>query len=67
MPRVNAPSFCLEAAVREAEMKLGYTKIAAPVAGIAGMAKANVGDLVGNDIVLTTISKLDPAQIHFGQ
>lgn len=55
----------LEAAVREAELNLGYTKITAPVDGIAGMAKASVGDLVGNDVVLTTISKLDPAQVSF--
>jgi RND family efflux transporter MFP subunit len=55
----------LEAAVSEAELNLGYTKITAPVAGIAGMANASVGDLVGNDVVLTTISRLDPAQISF--
>lgn len=55
----------LEAAVREAELNLGYTKITAPVAGIAGMAKASAGDLVGNDVVLTTISKLDPAKVSF--
>ena len=55
----------LEAAVREAELELGYTKITAPVTGIAGMAKASVGDLVANDVVLTTISRLDPAQVSF--
>ena len=55
----------LEAAVREAELNLEYTKITAPLSGIAGMAKADVGDLVGNEVVLTTISRLDPAKITF--
>lgn len=61
--RANVSS--LEAAVREAELDLGYTRITAPVDGIVGMAKAQVGDLVGNEVVLTTISKVDPAKISF--
>ena len=36
-----------EAAVRQAEINLGYTKITAPVDGIVGIATAQVGDLVG--------------------
>ena len=61
--RANVSS--LEAAVREAELNLGYTKITAPVDGIVGLAKAQVGDLVGSDVVLTSISTLDPAKILF--
>jgi RND family efflux transporter MFP subunit len=64
-PGQRANVSALEAAVREAELNLGYTKIGAPVGGIAGMAKASVGDLIGNDLVLTTISRLDLAQITF--
>ena len=36
-----------EAAVRQAEVSLGYTKIVAPIDGIVGIAIAHVGDLVG--------------------
>lgn len=61
--RANVSS--LEAAVREAELNLGYTKITAPVDGIVGLAKTQVGDLVGSDVVLTSISTLDPAKIIF--
>jgi RND family efflux transporter MFP subunit len=61
--RANVSS--LEAAVREAELNLGYTMITAPVDGIVGMAKAAVGDLVGNEVVLTTISTTDPVEIVF--
>src|SRR6184192_66102 len=36
-----------EAAVRQAELNLGYTKITAPIDGLAGFANNQVGDLVG--------------------
>jgi len=50
-----------EAAVRTAELKLGYTKITAPVDGVAGIASAQVGDLVGPSTgTLTTVSQVDP-------
>lgn len=50
-----------EAAVRQAELNLGYTKIIAPIDGIVGIATAHVGDLVGpGSGPLTTISQVDP-------
>ena len=36
-----------EAAVKQAELNLGYTKIMSPIDGVAGIATAQVGDLVG--------------------
>src|SRR5207253_10614268 len=36
-----------EAAVKQAELNLGYTKITAPIDGVAGFANNQVGDLVG--------------------
>jgi membrane fusion protein (multidrug efflux system) len=49
------------AAVRQAEVNLGYTKIIAPIDGIVGIATAHVGDLVGPGTgPLTTISQVDP-------
>ena len=57
----------LEANVHQAELNLGFCNITAPVDGIVGIAKAQVGDLVGtgSNTVLTNISTLDPAKILF--
>ncbi len=51
-----------EAAVETAELNLGYTKIAAPIDGLAGFANNQVGDLVGpaSTTPLTTVSQIDP-------
>ena len=59
-----------EAAVKTAELNLGYTKITAPVDGIAGIATAQVGDLVGPSTgTLTTVSQVDPikATVNLGE
>src|SRR4029077_19750211 len=53
-----------EAAVKTAELNLGYTKIIAPVDGVAGIASAQVGDLVGPaTATLTTVSQVDPIKV----
>jgi membrane fusion protein (multidrug efflux system) len=50
-----------EAAVEQAELNLGYTKVTAPIDGLAGFANSQVGDLVGPTTgPLTTVSQLDP-------
>ncbi len=51
-----------EAAVETAELNLGYTKITAPINGLAGFANSQVGDLVGpaTTTPLTTVSQIDP-------
>src|SRR5436305_1214151 len=50
-----------EAAVKQAELNLGYTRITAPITGVAAIATAQVGDLVGPSTgPLTTVSQLDP-------
>jgi len=50
-----------EAAVQQAELNLGYTKVTAPIDGLAGFANSQVGDLVGPTTgPLTTVSQLDP-------
>ena len=59
-----------EAAVKRAEINLGYTQITAPVDGVAGIASAHVGDLVGPATgTLTTVSQLDPiiATVNLGE
>jgi len=51
-----------EAAVKTADLNLGYTKIVAPINGLAGFANNQVGDLVGpsSTTPLTTVSQIDP-------
>jgi membrane fusion protein (multidrug efflux system) len=50
-----------EAAVRQAEINLSYTKITAPIDGVTGFANNQVGDLVGPSTgPLTTMSQIDP-------
>ena len=50
-----------QAAVQQAQLNLGYTKIIAPIEGVAGFANAQVGDLVSpTSGPLTTVSQIDP-------
>lgn len=55
----------LEAKVEEAQLNLNFCKITSPVEGIAAVARAQVGDLVGpaNVATLTTVDTLDPIKI----
>jgi membrane fusion protein (multidrug efflux system) len=55
-----------QAQVRKAELDLGFTKIASPIDGIAGAAKAQIGDLVGTPqaSVLTTVSTVNPIKVY---
>ena len=57
----------LEAALQTAQLNLGFTKITSPFDGIAGLAKAQIGDLVGTGSTspLTTVSKIDPIRLYF--
>jgi RND family efflux transporter MFP subunit len=55
-----------QAAVKTAELNLGFTKIFSPIDGIAGIALAQVGDLVNpTSGILTTVSTVDPIKVYF--
>jgi membrane fusion protein (multidrug efflux system) len=54
-----------QAAVETATINLNFTRIVSPIDGIAGIAQAQVGDLVGSSGVLTTVSTLDPIRDYF--
>ncbi len=55
-----------EAAIESAQLNLGFTKITSPIDGIAGVAMAQIGDLVGQSgNVLTTVSTIDPIRVYF--
>lgn len=55
-----------QAVVQAAELALGFTRITSPVDGVAGLAQAQIGDLVGpSEPVLTTVSTIDPIKVYF--
>src|SRR6266581_4034484 len=55
-----------KAQVATATLTLGFTTIQSPIEGIAGIATAQVGDLVGpTSGTLTTVSTLDPIKVYF--
>jgi membrane fusion protein (multidrug efflux system) len=55
-----------QAAVETAAINLNFTRIASPIDGIAGVAQAQVGDLVSTSSgVLTTVSTVDPIRDYF--
>ncbi len=62
----HASVLAAKAAVDKAELDLGFTKITSPVDGIAGVAKAQIGNLVGPGSVeeLTTVSTVNPIKVY---
>ena len=55
-----------QAQVEQAELQLGFTSIHAPIDGVAGIARAQVGDLIGPQTeALTEISSIDPIRVNF--
>jgi membrane fusion protein (multidrug efflux system) len=56
-----------QAELDSARLNLDFTRVTSPVAGIAGIAKAQVGNLVGPGQVqeLTAVSTVDPIKVYF--
>lgn len=54
-----------KAQVEQARLNLGFTKVRSLVDGIAGLAKGQIGDLVGPTVVLTTVSQVQPIKAYF--
>ena len=55
------------ARLHEAQLNLGYTKVEAPVSGVASKAQRSEGSLVsGPDVLLTTVVQLNPIWVSFG-
>ncbi len=53
------------AAVEQAALNLGYTKVISLVDGIAGITTVQVGNLVGPSTVLTSVSQVSPIKVYF--
>jgi RND family efflux transporter MFP subunit len=54
-----------EAALQNAQLNLGWTKVYSPIDGIAGVSNAQVGDLVGTSTKMTTVSQVNPIWAYF--
>src|SRR5260221_1322029 len=56
-----------EATVRQAELNLQFTRITAPITGVAGIANPGIGDLIGPSDAqpLMTMSTVDPIKAYF--
>mgnify|MGYP000446858992 CR=1 FL=1 len=55
-----------DANLKTAKLNLGFTKITSPITGIAGIAKAQIGDLLSpSGGELTTVSSVDPIKVYF--
>jgi len=54
-----------KANVEQAELNMEFTKVTSLVSGIAGIAQVQVGNLVGPNSVLTSVSQVDPIKAYF--
>ena len=53
------------AALDDAKLNLAWTEVKSPIDGIAAIAHAQVGNLVGPTTLLTSVSQLDPIKVGF--
>jgi len=63
----DATLLAVEARLKEAELNLSYTSVAAPVSGVSGRAAHSEGSLItaGADSLLSTVSQVDPIWVRF--
>jgi membrane fusion protein (multidrug efflux system) len=54
-----------QAQVEQAELNLSFTQVRSLVNGVAGLAKGQIGDLVGPTTILTTVSQVEPIKANF--
>src|SRR5262245_50652920 len=61
----QASVLAAKANVEQAELNLEFTKVTSLVSGIAGIARVQIGNLVGPSSILTSISQVDPIKAYF--
>ena len=54
-----------EAAIQTAQLNVGFTRVTSLIDGVAAIATAQIGDLVGPSTLLTTVSQIDPIKAYF--
>ncbi len=62
----HAAVLSAQAVVDKAALDLGFTRITSPISGVAGIARAQLGNLVGPGSIeeLTTVSTVDPIKVY---
>jgi RND family efflux transporter MFP subunit len=67
--QANAAAEALVAAAKaqvdQAHLSLSFTHVRSLIDGVAGLAKGQIGDLVGPTTVLTTVSQVQPIKAYF--
>ncbi len=48
-----------------AKLNLDWTTVRSPIDGIAGIAQAQIGDLIAPTTLMTTVSQVDPIKVYF--
>ncbi|HKV48733.1 MAG TPA: efflux RND transporter periplasmic adaptor subunit [Candidatus Acidoferrales bacterium] len=61
----QAATTAAKAAVEQAQLNLSFTKITSLIDGVAGIAQAQIGDLVSTSTVLTSVSQVQPIKVYF--
>ena len=54
-----------EATVEQAQLNVGFTKVRSLIDGVAGIAATQIGNLVSQTTVLTTVSQVNPIKAYF--
>ena len=61
----KAAVYSAKANLEKAKLNFDWTNITSPVDGVAGIAGAQIGDLIMENTVLTTVSQVDPIKVLF--
>jgi membrane fusion protein (multidrug efflux system) len=54
-----------KAALEQARLNRVWTRVDSPIAGVVGIQKSQVGDLVTPQTLMTTVSQVDPIKVNF--
>ena len=65
LAEANASLAGSEAQLRQSELDLGFTEVRAPFAGRISDRRVDIGNLVSDETLLTTIVQLDPIYLSF--
>src|SRR5258708_2157211 len=65
LSEAEASAISARASLAGAQLNQGWTRVTSPISGVAGIAKAQVGDLVTTQTLMTTVSQVDPIKANF--
>jgi membrane fusion protein (multidrug efflux system) len=65
MAQAEASVKSAQATLETAKLNLGFTHVRSLIAGVAGQATTQVGSLVTQQSVLTSVSQLNPIRVYF--